>query len=151
MLGNQYFIARNYTAAETELEKSLKEQPDNKHLKRKLIICFTQTGKVTKALELFTSLIQEDIDFVINADEVNDDCPCEEIVRNIEDKNSGEEIELDDIIVLGILWLYCDVEKSLSYFEDVYRNDSNIDKINVCIRIIKDYINTQKSKTEIRL
>ncbi len=151
MLGNQYFIARNYSAAETELEKCLETMPGSKSLKRKLIICFTQTGKISRALEMFTELIREDIEFVINADEIKDDCPCSEIVETIEQKNSKKEIELDDRILLGILWLYCNTEKSLFYFEEVNRRVPGIDNIQICIRLITNYIKTQKSNTEIRI
>ena len=143
MLGNQYFIARNFSAAEVELEKCLKGQPENKYLKRKLIICFTQTGKITRALDMFTGLIQDDINFVITANEVNDDCPCRELVEDIGDKNPSEEFELDDMIKLGILWLFCDVKKSLGYFEVVSRHAPGIDKIRICIRLITNYIKTQ--------
>jgi len=75
MLGNQYFMARNYFAALSELEKVFEKNPTNKSLKRKLIICYTQTNDLEKALILFNELVEEDIEFIIEADAIKDDCP----------------------------------------------------------------------------
>jgi tetratricopeptide (TPR) repeat protein len=149
MLGNQYFIARNYPAAEIELEKCLEKYPESKPLRRKLIVCFTQTGKVKRALDMFTELIQEDIGFVTNADVEHDDCPCPEIVEEFEEKSTVGEYNLDNKIMLGILWLYCDTEKSLDYFRFADNKNPGNEKIQSCIRLIEKYIKTQKSKTEI--
>ena len=151
MLGNQYFIARNYAAAEFELEKSFTKQPDSKPLKRKLIICFTQTGKINRSLDMLTTLIQEDIDFLIDADVIHDDCPCPELVKKFENKKSETDYELEDKIMLAILWLYCDTGKSLKYFESVESQIPGNDQIQICLRVIQEYIKTQKSKKEISL
>ena len=151
MLGNQYFIARNYPAAEIELEKSFALDPRSKPIKRKLIVCFTQTGKMSRALEMFTSLIEEDIDFVVEADIEHDDCPCPELVEKIENNKAPEYYNLEDRIMLGIIWLYCDVEKSLEYFTAADNEKPGNDRIQTSIRLIQDYIKSQKSKTEISL
>ena len=65
MLGNQYFLARKYSLAAEQLEKALFNDPGSKGIRRKLVVCYTQTGDIDKALQLFLSLIKEDIDFVI--------------------------------------------------------------------------------------
>ena len=41
MLGNQYFLGRDYAKAATELYAALKTDLENKGIRRKLIICFT--------------------------------------------------------------------------------------------------------------
>ena len=66
MLGNQYFLARNYSGAAQELEKVLREDSKNKAIRRKLIVCYTQIGEIQEALSLFLSLAKEDIGFIIN-------------------------------------------------------------------------------------
>ena len=53
MLGNHYFLSRNYGRAAELLDKALRVDPKNKPMRRKLIICFAQTGRVDKALTIF--------------------------------------------------------------------------------------------------
>jgi Tfp pilus assembly protein PilF len=45
MLGNQYFMARNYLGAANVFQEVLKEDPSNINARKKLIIAFTQIGK----------------------------------------------------------------------------------------------------------
>ena len=117
MLGNQYFMARNYPLAQIELEEALQKNPLGKQIRKKLIICYTQTSKIKEALKLFTELIKEDIEFITNTDAVKDDCPCPDLVEQIEQTDTHLKNSVDYYIVLGIIWLYCDVNKSLPYFE----------------------------------
>ena len=76
MLGNQYFLARNYESAAKNLQYALNIDPLNKAVRKKLVICYSQTGEIQKALNVFYNLIEEDIDYLINTDIVSDDCPC---------------------------------------------------------------------------
>lgn len=115
MLGNQYFMARKYTDALAELEPCLAEDPQNKSIKRKLVICYTQTGKNQKAMDLFIELVDQDIEFILTADPIKDDCPCNELVENLEKQNLPENGEF--YTLSGILWLYCDLQSSIDVFE----------------------------------
>jgi len=117
MLGNQFFMVRNYARAAEMLERALWKDAKNKAIQRKLIVCYTQIGKVNKALEVFLSLIKEDIDFIINTDPVDDDCPCPELVFEMENKRDQNESSLDFHLILGMLWLYCDLDQSIKYFQ----------------------------------
>ena len=123
MLGNHYFLSRNYGRAAELLEKALRDDPKSKPIRRKLIICFAQTGHVDKALAVFISLIKEDIDFIINTDPVDDDCPCPELVFEMEHGNANFEDSLDTNLVLGMLWLYCNLQKSIEYFSHAAQID----------------------------
>jgi pentatricopeptide repeat protein len=125
MLGNHYFLSRNYGRAADLLEKALRDDPKSKPIRRKLIICFAQTGHVDKALSVFLSLIKEDIDFVINTDPVDDDCPCPELVFDMEHGNSNIQPSLDTNLVLGMMWLYCNLHKSHEYFVEAAAMDND--------------------------
>jgi len=140
MLGNQYFMARNYTAAQIELDECLLEYPDNKNVKKKLIICYIQTGNIPKATDLFISLIKEDIEFIVKTDLIEDDCPCPELINKIEKSNDIEENTVNYYSTLGIIWLYCSIEKSLENFEKALELDINNPTINKIIFLIKNYI-----------
>lgn len=116
MLANQYFMARNFISAESEYEKCIISKPDSLLAKKKLIICYTENGKIDKALKLFNDVISIQIQIITSTDLIKDDCPCPEIIKRIIEINDGAE-SADVSIQLGILWLYCNPETSLSYFE----------------------------------
>lgn len=116
MLGNQYFMARNFVAAHAEFEGVLLKDPCNKLVGKKQIICYTQIGEIKKALTLFRNLIDTDIKLITNTDPINDDCPCPEIIHQMK-SNSPAYIDNEKNIMLGILWLYCDINESIRYFK----------------------------------
>lgn len=149
MLGNQYFMARNYSDAMRELEEVLIKHPSNKNVKKKLIVCYTQTGKVNKALDFFYELIKEDIEFIINTNPVHDDCPCPELVQLIEKKKVGNVTSPYFNIISGIIWLYCDPNKSLEYFIKSLGIEPNNQNIKNITQIIKNYIHSRPTKQNI--
>jgi len=116
MLGNQYFLARKYSLAADELEKALSKNPTHKGIRRKLIICEIQKGDINRALDLFVSLVEEDVAFIVDADPILDDCPCPELVYDMEEQFNDNKESLDYHLKLAMIWLYCDVNKSLHYF-----------------------------------
>jgi tetratricopeptide (TPR) repeat protein len=136
MLGNQYFLGRDYARAAAELNKALKADTRNKGIRRKLVICFTQIGDIGKALDTFISLIKEDVEFVINTDPISDDCPCPELVFDMEQKLENSKNSIDFNLILGMLWLYCNVEKSLYYFNRVLQIDSEFSKVKIILALI---------------
>ena len=116
MLGNQFFLVRNYPRAAEMLEKALLVRRGDKQLRRKLIICYTQLGEVAKALSYFCDLIEEDLDFIINIDPVAEDCPCPHLLQNMERLRRQNYESFDFAVILGILYLFCDAKKSARYF-----------------------------------
>jgi hypothetical protein len=124
MLGNKYFLARNYESAALNFQYTLKSDPINKSVRKKLIICYTQIGQIQKAFDNFYILCKEDIDFIMNTDIVADDCPCAELTEKYGNKLPYENASLDTKLMLGILWLYCDPHKSLEFFKRILVENS---------------------------
>ena len=120
MLGNQFFLARNYAAAAEQLEEALLRDPSNKSILRKIIICLNEIGEIRRALTHFISLIKEDADYIINTDPVADDCPCAELVYEAERKLYNNLDSVDFALRLGMLWLYCDAKESIRYFQEAH-------------------------------
>ena len=139
MLGNQYFMARNYARAAEELEQVLIKDPANKPVRRKLIICFNQTGNIRRALEIFLSLIKDDIDFIINTDPVDDDCPCPELVYDLEKQARPEAESVEYHLKLGMLWLYCDLRKSIEHFEKAGELEPDNPDVKKVLTILKTH------------
>lgn len=59
MLGNQYFLSRNFSKAKEAYEKVLFSEPQNDFIKKRLIICYTQTGEINKAFDLFFEIVKK--------------------------------------------------------------------------------------------
>jgi len=116
MLANQYFLARRYAQACEVYEKVLEKRPKDKFILRKLIICYTQIGEIKKALDVFISCLEDDIECIVKIDPIADDCPCPELVAELEKKLASNLNSLDFHLMLGMLWLYCDMKKSIEYF-----------------------------------
>ncbi len=136
MLGNQYFMARNYKDAVRELEPIYLNNNSNKSVRRKLIIGYSQIGKINKSLELFVTLVRDDVEYIINADPVFDDCPCSELRKEL--KISSNETSSPDVnIYNGILWLFCDPKTSIKFLREALRDSKDIKKIKESIEIIE--------------
>ena len=148
MLGNQYFMARKFAASVPEFEEALAKTLDNKMIRKKLIICYTQVGQIQRAFQLFHSLIKEDIDFIANTDVIADDCPCPELVTNLSQHEESLKSTNDEFLKLGILWLYCNSDKSLEHFVRAKANNPGNELINSAIKIISAYLN-DKHRSEI--
>jgi len=147
MLGNHYFLARNYAKAADLLENALRSDPKSKQMRRKIIICYAQTGQTDKAMKVFLSLIKEDIDFVINTDPVDDDCPCPELVFQMENEHQEDQSSKDYFLILGMLWLYCDLYRSNDYFNQA----AEMAPDNRMIHAVRALINARLQRESSRL
>lgn len=142
MLGNQFFLVRNYTRAAEMLEKALLVRRGDKQLRRKLIICYTQLGEIEKALAYFCDLIEEDLDFIINIDPVAEDCPCPDLLQNMKRLRNQNRESFDFSVIMGILYLFCDAKKSQSYF----RKAQALDPENPYLARVMEVIEPRKAQ-----
>lgn len=138
MLGNQYFLARNYANAAKNLQYALDIDPLSKPVRKKLVICYLQIGEIQNALNIFYNLVLEDIDCILSTDPVGDDCPCHELVTHYGTILPYEENSSDLKIMLGMLWLYCDSKKSLSFFKSVEKIRPEDERIKSISSIIEN-------------
>ena len=136
MLGNQYFMARNYLGAATVFQNVLKDDPVNINARKKLIISYTQIGKFTQAVDLFSNFISDNIDQIIETDPIKDDCPCPELVHNLEQITDKGGESFTTYQTLGILWLYCDINKSVEYFKKAIELKPKDEKANAILMLI---------------
>jgi len=116
MLGNQYFLARKFSEAQLTFEGLIRRGLSNISIKKKLVICYTQTHCYEKALIILNEVIDEDFDSIIDSDPILDDCPCPDLIYELE--SSGQFVgEYHKPVVMGIFWLYCDLANSIQYFQ----------------------------------
>jgi tetratricopeptide (TPR) repeat protein len=140
MLGNRYFIARKYNKAAEQLEEALSDSNDPRKIKKKLIICYIEAGKTKKALRLFCDLLLIDPDLIINTDPYHEDCPCPELVVSREKSTEIGQMTAEDLEGLAMLYLYCDVERSLYYFRKALAESKNKKIITSIIKRISPLI-----------
>lgn len=146
MLANQYFLVRNFISAKSIYENILEKEPLNKSVKKKLTICYVTTGELDKALNVFLSLIKEDVDYVINTNIKSEDCPCPELISKIESEEKLFD-DKDKITALGILWLYCSMNKSIEYFNEAEHNNPNDERISEIKSILINKLVSKKQKS----
>lgn len=146
MLGNQYFLARNFSKAKDAYEKVFQSEPQNDFIKKRLIVCYTQTGEINKAFDLFYEIVKKDIDLITNTDVIADDCPCPELVRKYGHIKPNDECSRDSRIMLGILWLFCNIEKSFEFFDSVSSKDNSDNRILEIKNLIKEKLNQNKEQ-----
>lgn len=96
-----------------------------------------QTGQVDKALDIFLSLIKEDIDFIINTDPVDDDCPCPELVFELGKHQEENTLSPDFLLIMGMMWLYCNIHKSYDYFLKAAELNKDHSRIKSTLAFIK--------------
>ncbi|MGK9368626.1 tetratricopeptide repeat protein [Melioribacter sp. Ez-97] len=139
MLGNYHFMIRDYYSALNELEKALDKDPGNKLIRKKLIICLTQVGKVEEAFNQFYFLINEDVEIIVNTRPDWEDCPCPHLVNKIEKDEIPTKNQYEKYLQLGMLWLYCDAKESIKNFKNALKMNSDNRLLHV-IKIIEPYI-----------
>lgn len=137
MLGNQFFLARNFAGAAKELEEALQHDPESKSIRRKLVICLNEIGEVRRAFTYFISLVKEDAEYIIQTDPIDDDCPCPELVYEAERALQNNDHSLDYILRLGMLWLYCDMHESMRYFKKAQELAPDDGDIKTIITLLK--------------
>ena len=143
MLGNQYFIVRKYKSAAISLGQVLSDNPNNNEAKKKLIICYTQLGEIEKALQLFKELIEDDIDLIINTNVEEDYCPCTELIAKYGNVLPYENNSRDLKLMLAILWLYCDISNSISFFKTLLEQEPDNKQIKSIISIIEERLKSK--------
>lgn len=140
MLGNQYFLTHRFLEARKELQEAYQKNPTNKCIQKRLIICYIKTGQYKKAFELFYHLVSQDIRFIINSDFLKEGCPCMDIIAELESTEITES-DTNKILSLAILWLFCNPQNSIKYFE-MLRDKTYKSKINRLINKINHFVST---------
>jgi tetratricopeptide (TPR) repeat protein len=116
MLANQYFLARRFEKAQPLFEELLAHATASFRVKKKLIICYTQTGELEKAENLFLQVLREDPHLIIGTDPQSEDCPCPELTEQLERELKTKPPTVAQCNQLGMLYLCCELATSLHYF-----------------------------------
>ncbi len=137
MLANHYFLTGNFSNALLEFEKIVVEDPTQKCFTRKLMICYLQTENYEKALNLFNEMIYENINYFIENDDLNESCPCKELIIKIE-SNKNYITNSESLIKLGVLWAYFDLPTSFEMFRKAFVINTTDQKLKQTLQIYRE-------------
>jgi tetratricopeptide (TPR) repeat protein len=140
MLGNQYFLSRQFDKARQHFAEVLAKEPDNERVQKKQVICYCETGHVKDALILFDRITEENIALIADTDVVNEDCPCPEIVERMRWYEHVAANSFDFHCIMGMLNLYCNLNDSLTSFAKALKinpDHEQIRKIHERIKTLK--------------
>lgn len=136
MLGNQYFMTRNYARAIQQFENVLQEENNNMNCRKKLVISHIQMGNYEKALSYFLDIMAVDPYIIIDTEPEKDDCPCPEIVEAMKHEYDLNHPSAKLCNQLAMLYLYCDMQRAISYFQKSLNLAPNqLDIVNVLIKL----------------
>lgn len=116
MLGNRYFLDRDYARAIPLLEAAVGEDPGCLGAWKKLIIAHQQVGDLERALGCFEEIVSRDPRSIIDTDPDEEDCPCPELCTALEKRLPWSPDPCSVLLSLAMLEAYCDLSKSLRYF-----------------------------------
>ena len=137
MLANRYFISRKFDLALEFFEREMARGNQKMAIKKKMIICYNAVGRVEDAFNLFFELVQQDPFIIIDTDPYWDDCPCPEMVKELENTGYLAGINPREALILGMLYLYCDVGKSIKYLEMSLEHEDYFLKISSVVRKLR--------------
>lgn len=140
MLGNYHFQKRDFRSALAEFA-SLKSGTMSSATKNKLVICYVALNEVDKALEFLEAIIESDRNFLANTFSPDDAQLCMNLIYEYENCRPSDFDALTNHISLGILSLYCNLNKSLECFTKASQIDSSNKRIIKILRIISDKVN----------
>lgn len=136
MLANHYFMIRDFEKAADAYEIVVSKLGISSTIRKKIIICYIKTHQLKKALTEFFELVHSDIHFLINTDLNSDDCPCPDIISEIERDEINFKDEYERMVALGMLWLYCDIKQSKIHFSRAWKIQQNDERIFQMIQLL---------------
>ncbi len=145
MLGNQYFMARNFEKALVQYEKVLESGKINEKIRKKLIICYCEVGNVGAALTLFDEVIHDNIELIALTDVIREDCPCPELLERMKWYETVAASSTDFNCILGMLSLYCNIDDSIQYFLKAYELQPSNRRIKRILNAIRSYHKSRAS------
>ncbi|MBK7868507.1 MAG: hypothetical protein IPJ75_16795 [Ignavibacteriales bacterium] len=140
MLGNNYFLVRNYESAKTTFLALPEPLRSEMRVIKKLILCEIFLGDPHSALHYLLTILREIPDFIIKTDVEDEDCPCRDLICHLEAQPGFSSENNSTILSMSILWLYCSIDKSL-YYLDMLTPDYSTSDIQEFSKLMHNYIN----------
>ena len=112
MLGNRYFLDRDYERAVPLLEAAVDDDPECLSARKKLVIAHVQMGNVDTALVHFEFVLRRAPRLIIDTNAEVEDCPCPSLCAVMESRLADAQDPFPVLVSLGVLETYCDLVKA---------------------------------------
>ncbi len=147
MLANQYFIVNRFQDACTEFEEILDANPSNSIAKKKLVLCYIHIEEIQSAFKLFAELVTTNINILTENEISIYDKPCKKMISYLK-TNPQKLVEKNKLLILGMLWTYCDINNAKIEFEKLNKILPNDPKIITILTIINHLISQNYKEKE---
>ncbi|MBK8230848.1 MAG: hypothetical protein IT349_07230 [Candidatus Eisenbacteria bacterium] len=121
MLANRYFLDRDYLHALPLLEAALADASNVSPIRKKLIVTNIVLGRLSEALDLLEQAVHEDPRSIIDTQAEDEDCPCPDLCRALEKRLPYATDPYPVLLSLGMLELYCSLERARTYLAQAGR------------------------------
>ena len=136
MLGNQYFIAENYSEAIRVYTNLITDNKADTEIQKKLIVSYLKTYQINSAMIQFLAILNINRSVTKCNENSDDSCVCREMINEINNNKLENVIGLDRDLMLAMLWYFCDLGQSQKYFQRatiLAPDDGQLKKINEII------------------
>jgi tetratricopeptide (TPR) repeat protein len=116
MLANRYLRTRRYGDALPFYEEAVRTHPDDADARRKLILCYLQTGHLSESLGMMAELITESPTAMPVTPAEADIVPAAEILEGLKQRERVLPPEVYHA-TMGVILLYLDTDRSRSLGE----------------------------------
>ena len=141
MLGNHFFLLKEYDNAKHIYERLLNSSKFNISIKIKLILCLIAIRKIKKAFSIFYDLIMNNSWILLNSDFVINKSICNELIYSTKKNINNFKKNSDIFLVLGMLYAFVDTNFSIKYFKvlkNISKNKTKYKNLILTMLIIKN-------------
>ena len=147
-MANHYFLNHRFNEAAQIYSEILERNNRNDKVKVKLIPCLLKEGKVDYAFALFYELLNHN-PLLFPCDNNTEDCPCREVLNEIENDKTTKLSIKDFYLSLAMLYTYCDSFKAKRYFDLIKSLSPENKKYRKTHQLISKLIQNQNSREQL--
>ena len=147
MLANNYFIVRDYAKAREVFLQLPEPVRDDCRVLKKLILCEIFLSQPYKALHYLLTILRRDPAIIIKIDIDTEDCPCRDLIIELEERAGYSDGDERSILSLAMLWLYCNLQRAMEYL-DLIEDPENKPGIPEFKFLINKYLTTTLNSPE---
>jgi tetratricopeptide (TPR) repeat protein len=139
MLANRYFASGRYEEAQAGLEAVLRRRPGHLGARKKLVMCYVQTGRLREALDLALGLMEDAPEAFAPAGPNAEDLPCRSVLGAFAER--GRSLDPGSYHAgLGVLQLFCDAEVALSELDRAAEEDPSRIEIRALRAVVRKHL-----------
>jgi len=139
MLANRYFASGRYEEAAAGFEAVLRRHPGHLAARKKLIVCYTQSGLLREALDLALGLMQDTPEALTGTDPQAEGVPCRAILEAFAER--ARSLDPGSYHAgLGVLQLFCDAEAALADLDRAAEEDPSRIEVRALGSVIRKHL-----------